>query len=158
MTTINTVVENLILLFDMVYNKVVFEGSKDELLDRIEHGGCLIHFTYEGADRKMHELVTRGENILSLEFPIKGAGVPAGIKPAPKKMNAEADNIIPFPIRNRMTQPEKEKPMTPFQLNNERTQDGPRIVVATPEEFMAETGMSEEEFVRLISTSAHLRL
>ena len=164
MATINTVVENLTLQFDMIYDKVVFEGSKEELLNRIENGNGLIRFICEGPNHELFELITRCENILSLEFSVEGAGVPVGAKPSPKKKSAGADNIIPFPIRNHVTQPEREKSTMSFQPNNEHwdeifkrayKHDVPRIVVSTPEEFMSETGISKEEFFRLISTSDH---
>jgi hypothetical protein len=152
MATINTVVENLTLSFDMVYSKVVYEGSKDELFDRIEDGNCLIRFVYEGPDRKLHELITRSDNVISLEFPVEGAGVPVGVKPSPKKLDEKADNLIPFPIRKLMEQAQEN-----LKLNDERAQSGPRIIVATPEEFMSHTGMSEEDFIRMISSTEPFR-
>lgn len=165
MATINTVIENLTLQFDMIYDKVVFEGSKEELLNRIENGNGLIRFICEGPNHKLFELITRCENILSLEFSVEGAGVPVGVKPSPKKKSARADNIIPFPIRNHVvTQQEMEKSTLSFQPNNEHwdeiferayKHDVPCVVVSTPEEFMSETGISKEEFFRLISTSDH---
>lgn len=184
MATIITVVENLALPFDVVYSKVTYEGSKEELLNKIEFGTGMLRFVYEGPDHKLHELVTRGENILSLEFPVEGAGVPAGIKPAPKKLEAKAENIIPFPIRDRLEQPpatppsakdfwksvaeaersvkepQNEKPTSSLFTSEilakiaggNKEQAGPRVIVATPEQFMADTGMSEEEFFHMLSS------
>lgn len=84
MATINTVIENLTLQFDMIYDKVVFEGSKEELFNRIENGNGLIRFICEGPNHELFELITRCENILVLNFLLK-VQVPVGAKPSRKE-------------------------------------------------------------------------